>query len=176
MDSSCKTHNLKKTASYNLPRQLLIMEQSKIIGTQWLPEEKLIITQITGDVTQEDISDWEKGLHNCLKKIEDNSSFKIFVNLFGFKAIDIEAHKSFRGIVPLTLADYGWKVGYVDLFDEASSMIFKNERGIKCVAAAHTHQDASKIEQYENRFGRKEEHFFTDQKKAEEWIKSISVN
>ncbi|HEY5822935.1 MAG TPA: hypothetical protein VIT44_01135 [Cyclobacteriaceae bacterium] len=152
------------------------MENSKTIETHWLPDEKLIVTQIAGDVTKEDILNWKKGLEHSLDQIADNSSFKIFVNLYGFKAIDLEAHKSFRGIVPLTLADYGWKVGYVNLFDESSSMALKNERGIKCVAAAHTHQDASKIEQYEIRFGRDEEHFFTDPQKAEEWIKAIPVN
>ncbi len=151
--------------------------ETKITRTEWFPEKSLIVTHISGDVTKDDIAAWEKSLHETLDRLQENSSFKIFINLHGFKAIDIEAHKRFRAIVPSTLANYGWKVGYVDLFEEdAKKMTFTNTRGIKCSAAVHCHQDATKIELYQQKFSRKNEHFFTDPAKAMEWIESRSFN
>jgi len=153
------------------------MTLEKVIRTDWYPDQKLITTQISGDVDKADIEQWEYSLTNTLSQLEDNSTFKIFINLYGFKAIDIDAHKRFRSIVPLTLAQYGWKVGYVDLFEEeAKNLTYSNTRGIQCTAAVHVHQDASKIDQYEARFGREEEHFFSDPIKADQWIRSFKLN
>lgn len=144
---------------------------TKITRTDWHPSRSLIVSHISGDVTKDDIALWEKSLHDTLGRLDPNSSFKIFINLHGFKAVDIEAHKRFRAIVPETLANYGWKVGYVGLFEEeAKKMTFSNERGIQCKAAAHCHQDETKMELYEQRFSRDNEHFFTDPVKALEWI------
>lgn len=151
------------------------MTDTKVMETGWYPEEKLIITHLSGDIDIHDVDQWQKSLYTALEQIDNNGVFKIFVNLYGFKATDIEAHKRYRGIIPLTLADYGWKVGYVDLFDEAKDMAFKNIRGIRCVGAAHAHQDETKIEKYETLFGRENEHFFTDPDRAEEWIKALKI-
>lgn len=96
--------------------------------------------------------------------------------MYGFKAVNIEAHKRFRAVVPLTLADYGWKVGYLNLFEEETqSMTFKNTRGIKCVAAAHSHQDKTKMDLYESRFSSEKEHFFIDPTQARQWIENLEM-
>jgi hypothetical protein len=145
--------------------------ETKITRTDWYPEKSLIVTQISGDVSKDDIAAWEKSLLDALDRLDSNTSFKIFVNLHGFKAIDLDAHKRFRAIVPSALANYGWKVGYVDLVeDDAKKMTFINKRGIQCSAAVHCHQDVTKIELYEQKFSRDNEHFFTDPKRAMEWI------
>jgi hypothetical protein len=152
------------------------MTSSKITETTWFPEKKLLVTHISGDIEKPDIEKWENSLKEALDKIDDNESFKVFINMHGFTAVDIDAHKRFRGIVPLTLADYGWKVGYVDLFEEeAKTMTYKNTRGIKCVGAAHAHQDETKMDLYETRFSGEREHFFKDPTKAIEWIESLSI-
>lgn len=96
--------------------------------------------------------------------------------MYGFKAVDINAHKKFRGIIPLTLADYGWKVGYLGLFEEESKYIdIKNIRGIKCMGAAHSHHDISKMNLYESKFSSIAEHFFSDPVQAEIWIKNLAI-
>jgi hypothetical protein len=96
--------------------------------------------------------------------------------MYGFKAVNIDTHKRFRGIVPLTLADYGWKVGYVDLFEEeARTMTYKNTRGIKCVGAVHSHQDETKMDLYETKYGSENEHFFPDPIRAIEWIENLEI-
>jgi hypothetical protein len=146
---------------------------TKITHSEWFPDNNLLITHISGDVTKEDISLWEQSLYTALERINDNGSFKILVNLYGFKAVDFEAHKAFRTIVPATLANYGWRTGYLDLFEEAANLQLTQTRGISCIAAAHVHQDETKIEKYEALFGKATEHFFTDPFKAEHWIRSI---
>ncbi len=94
--------------------------------------------------------------------------------MYGFKAVDIDAHKRFRTVIPLTLADYGWKVGYVNLFeDEAQTMIIRKIRGITCIAAAHAHQDETKMNLYEEKFSCNKERFFSDPIQARLWIENF---
>lgn len=151
------------------------MSDSKIAKTDWEPENRLIITHISGDLEKEDVIRWENSLHEALDRIEDGGTFRIFVNLHGFTALNLEAHKHFRIIVPLTLADYGWKVGYVAMFEEeADKLVISSKRNIRCVAAVHCHQDATKIEKYESLYSSPNERFFTDPDKAEAWIRSIA--
>lgn len=152
------------------------MTTLKTITTKWNPELRLLTTQISGDIEMDDVETWEQSLHDGLKHIEDNSQFKILVNLHEFNATDFDVHKRFRTIVPLTLAEYGWKVGYVNLFIKSALMPIRNTRGIQCVAAAHVHQDVSKIESYEAQFGKETEHFFANPKEAFEWIKNFEIS
>lgn len=145
-----------------------------IIKTQWLADERLVISQLSGELTSTDIDYWIDSLESVLSRLPANQTFHVFFNLVGFKADSLETHKKFRRVIPLTMADYGWKVGYVDLVDDASQLIYQTKRGIRCLAAAHAHQDATKMAAYEERFGRDTEHFFTDPFQAEAWIRSVS--
>lgn len=152
------------------------MTPTKNTETNWYPEKRLIVTQISGDLEKSDIEQWEKSFKDTLDQIEDDTTFKIHVNMNGFTAVNIDAHKRFRAVIPLTLADYGWKVGYVDLFEEeAKMMTYKNIRGIKCVGAAHSHQDETKMDLYETKFSSDKEHFFLDPVKARHWIENLEL-
>lgn len=147
---------------------------TKITETNWFPEKRLLVTHISGDIEISDIERWEKSFIDTFNQLEDNTVFKIFVNMNGFKAVNIDAHKRFRAIIPLTLADYGWKVGYLALFEEeAKTIIYKNTRGIQCVGVAHSHQDEAKMDLYETRFSSDREHFFIDPIKARLWIENL---
>lgn len=151
------------------------MSDLKIAKTDWEPGNRLIITHISGDMEKEDVIRWEKSLYEALDRIEEGGTFSIFVNLHGFTAANLDAHKHFRSIVPLTLAEYGWKVGYVAMFEEeASKMVLTRKRDIRCVAAVHCHQDGTKIEKYESLYSSPNERFFTDPEQAEAWIRSIA--
>lgn len=147
----------------------------KITTSQWYPEEKLLETILSGDVDEDDIVRWENSLEKATNQIPEGSTFKCLVNLHGFTAININAHKRYRTIIPLTLAKYNWKVGYVDLFEEASQLTFSKNRNIQCLAAVHVHQDETKISKYEEKFGRDNEHFMTDPDKAKAWIRSYTL-
>lgn len=146
----------------------------KTAETKWYPKEKLVVTNISGEVDEQDIAQWKTSMEEALSKIEDNGRFKIFVNLHGFKAVNLDAHKKFRVIVPSTLADYGFRVGYLGLFPEAQ-VTLRNTRGIQCVAAVHVHQDETKINNYDKQFGNSTERFFTDPDVAKKWIDAIVV-
>lgn len=146
----------------------------KITNTTWDPATQLISTQISGNVDTEDVERWEQSLFEALDQITANSTFKILVNLHGFKASNIEVHKRFRNIVPLTLSKYGWRVGYLDLFEEAADLPISTTRGVRCRAAVHVHQDETKINLYENSYSRDNEHYFTDPAVAEKWINEVA--
>lgn len=141
-----------------------------ITQTIWYPEYQLLETTLSGEVDEQNIRTWEQSLHSEMAHIPDGSVFKILINLYGFKATNLHAHKRYREIIPLLLADYGWKVGYVDLFEESKQMKFQNKRNIQCIAAVHVHQDQEKIVKYETNFSRPNEHYMTDPQKAKAWI------
>lgn len=153
------------------------MHRKKITETIWYPKNCLLVTQISGILETAAVEAWETSLRNALDQIGDNSSFKIFVNMHGFTAANFETHKRFRSVVPLTLADYNWKVGYVDLFEDAAKhMTYQRKRGITCAGAAHAHHDGTKMDLYETRFGREKEHFFHDPVQASTWIENLEIS
>ena len=153
------------------------MQTDVQIGTAWFPDTTTIDTRISGPVSMADVIAWEKSLHQALEQIQEGGSFKIMVDLFGFAAADLEAHKRFRTIIPLTLSQYGWKVGYVDLFeDDAQKLQYNNTRGIRCFAAAHAHQDETKIGLYERSYSRPNEHYFTDPVQARQWLAGVNAS
>ena len=149
------------------------MERTKITETKWHPEERLVISQLSGELEIADIEKWEDSLKTTLDRIEGNTTFRIFLNMYGFAAVDIAAHKRFRSVVPTILADYGWKVGYVDLFEEeAKAMKYSRTRGIRCIAAAHSHHDGTKMDLYEAKCSSPSERFFVDPLEARKWIEN----
>lgn len=150
------------------------MSGKTIISSNWYADQQLIVTQLSGNVEKEDILHWEQTLNTALNQVADSGIFKIFVNLHGFNAVDLDVHKYFRSIVPLTLAHYGWKVGYVAMFpEEAEKLVITRNRNIQCIAAAHCHHDATKMEKYETLYSSESEHFFTDAEEAAAWISGV---
>lgn len=138
----------------------------------WYPEKQLIVTRISGHVEMEDVEKWEISLLEVLNLVPDNGLFKIMVDLHGFKAMNFDVHKKFRVIVPQTLAAYGWRVGYLDMFPE-SKVVLTTTRGVQCFAAVHVHQDETKIKNYDTNYSRPNERFFTDPAIALRWIDQI---
>ncbi len=153
------------------------METNKIVETNWYPEKSLLVTQISGILEKADIEKWEEKFLSTLESLEANTQFKLFVNLHGFTAANLEAHKRFRTVIPQTLANYGWKVGYVNLFEEeAKKMSITTTRGINCIGVAHSHQDQTKMDLYESRFSTEQEHYFVDPTAARDWIEKLQYS
>ncbi|MFT3827608.1 MAG: hypothetical protein QM731_27040 [Chitinophagaceae bacterium] len=140
----------------------------------FIKEDNLVVTELSGELDSNDIEEWQLSLKNVINSLEAHSKFKILVNLHGFKAQNFDAHKKFRVIIPLTLADYGWYVGYLRMFPEAAIMIHA-PYNIHCIAAAHVHHDESKISNYAKNYTMINEGFFTDPLKAREWINGIII-
>ena len=129
-----------------------------IRDSKWIAGQSLLVTRISGEVEMQDVELWENSLTLALSQVADYGVFKMLIDLHGFKAANIQVHKKFREIIPLTLSRYGWRVGYLDMFPEASVTLI-NERGIQCMAAAHVHHDASKINLYESEYSGPNERF-----------------
>ena len=145
-----------------------------IRDSKWIAGQSLLVTRISGEVEMQDVELWENSLTLALSQVADYGVFKMLIDLHGFKAANIQVHKKFREIIPLTLSRYGWRVGYLDMFPEASVTLI-NERGIQCMAAAHVHHDASKINLYESEYSGPNERFFTDPQQAAQWIQNINI-
>ncbi len=152
------------------------MANEKFVESKWFPEKRLIVTQLSGDIETRDITQWERTLNEALNQIEDKQTFKIIINSLGLNPGDIQTHQKYRSVVPTILAAYGWKVGYVNLFEEAADMKFSTTRGIRCVAAAHVHHDAGKMGMYDTSFGNAKERYFNDLISARNWICNLKVS
>lgn len=142
----------------------------KIISTTWHPELNLVVTRLSGLLNANDIAHWKATIDETFSGIPDNTTFKILVNLYGFKAVDFEVHKYYRNIIPLLLAAHGYRIGYLDMFPEATVEL-TNTRGIRCIAMANVDQDETKMNDYNARFSNASEHYFTDPDSALSWIK-----
>lgn len=152
------------------------MTTTLVAESGWHAAQQLLITRLSGEVNLTAVQQWYRSLNTALAEIPSHGRFKILVDLHGFAATDLATHKAFRSLVPLTLAAYGWQVGYVRLFEaEAGQLAYTRRRGISCVGAAHCHHDATKITAYETRFSRADERFFTDPRQAEAWIRRLPV-
>ncbi|HEV7330171.1 MAG TPA: hypothetical protein VGN63_03955 [Flavisolibacter sp.] len=143
--------------------------------TMFLKDEKLVITELCGDLNTTDIETWQQSLQEVLHQLEPDTKFKILVNLHGFNAQDFETHKKFRVVVPQTLANYGWYVGYLRMFPEAELAI-RSRQNIFCLAAAHVHHNETKIRNYADNYSMHNEGFFTNPAEARKWIGAIVID
>lgn len=141
--------------------------------SSWHPNERLIVTRLNGKVSINDIKKWEGDLLKVIDSIPSDSSFKIMVDLSNFEAENTEAHKYFRNIIPLLLADHHYRIGYLDMFPEASIQLRK-KRGIECLAMVNVHHNEEKMTDYQSRFSSTREQYYTDRDKAMKWILSIN--
>lgn len=141
--------------------------------TSWHPIERLIVTRLNGKVSINDIQAWERDLMKTMDSIPNNSSFKMMVDLSDFEAVNTEAHKYFRNIIPLLLADYHYRIGYLDMFPEASIQLSK-KRGIECIAMVNVHHNEEKMTDYQLRFSNVREQYYTNRDKAMKWILSVT--
>ncbi|WP_246839254.1 hypothetical protein [Leptospira levettii] len=140
--------------------------------TKWEKDSNLIITRLTGFVTELDVKEWEIGLKQVFRDLPKGTKFKMFVNFHGLSPSTVTAHKSYRDVIPLLLSQYGWRIGYLDLFEEANDLTISKTNESECYATVHCHQDGYKIQEYERRFGKENEHFYEDPIFSEAWIRS----
>ncbi|HUC79341.1 MAG TPA: hypothetical protein VMR70_00440 [Flavisolibacter sp.] len=140
--------------------------------TSYFDKESLVVTELSGALDSNDIDEWRQSLNKVLEGLTPGTKFKILVDLHGFTATNFEAHKKFRVVVPETLAAYGWYVGYLRMFPEAQLTI-SSQQNIYCVAAAHVHQDETKIRNYAENYSMRNEKFFTDSSDARSWVESV---
>jgi hypothetical protein len=135
----------------------------------WDAARRLLVTRLQGLVGVDDVRRWVDSLHAALGQIEDNSAFKLLVDLRGYDSATLDAHKQMRVVVPGVLARHGFRTALLDLFDPVDVPLTRT-RGITCVVVAHVHHNADEMAEYDRRLGRANERFFTDLALAERWI------
>lgn len=145
-----------------------------VTDTVWDADRLLLSTRLHGVVTVAEVRQWQAGLTQVLARLPDGIAFKTLVNLSGYEPGDLDAHKAMRSIVPLTLAAHGFRTALLDLFDPVDLPV-QATRGVTCVAVAHVHHDAGKMDEYERRLGRANERFFVDARRALDWLSTIPV-
>ncbi|TGK82240.1 hypothetical protein EHQ24_13320 [Leptospira noumeaensis] len=148
----------------------------KELYTRWDDKKNLITTRLSGLITETEVSQWKDGLEKTFTELPQGTKFKIFVNLHGFSPASMSAHKMYREIIPLLLSKYNWRIGYLDLFEEAKDLKLTSENGTECLAAVHCHHDSYKINEYEKKFGKDSEHFWDDPERSATWIESYSIS
>jgi hypothetical protein len=148
---------------------------TKINNSFWQPAEQLVTTRLSGLLDTADIEYWENTLIETMKQVPDHTEVKMLVDLHGFKAENFEVHKQYRNIIPLLLARHGYRIGYLDIFPEASISL-TTERNIRVVAMANVHQDETKMKDYQEKFSKPYEQYFTDSAAALAWILSVKLN
>jgi hypothetical protein len=129
----------------------------------------LITTRLTGTITTADVQHWKESLERDVRNVPDGGTFKLLLDLCGYDPADTEAHKAMRVVIPLFLADYGFRTALLDLFP-GTELPLRNLRGVTCTAFANVHHDESKMKSYEEKLSRETERFFTDIDEAERWI------
>jgi hypothetical protein len=148
---------------------------SQKFGSHWDEHTQIFTVRLNGAVMVADVRKWKDGVQAELAKIPDGTAFKIIINFYGYEMAEIDAHKEMRNFMPLLLADYGFRTALLDLFDPIDLPLQKT-RGIQCVAVAHIHHDAGKMNEYDRRLGRANERFFTDAVAAEAWILNLEFS
>lgn len=148
------------------------MEETRVADTTWNAHAHTLVTRLRGAMTIDMVRLWREGLAHALEGLTDDTRFKLIVDLRDYEPGDMAAHKEMRVVIPLMLAEHGFRTALFDLF-EPVDVPARMTRGIVCVAVAHVHHDAGKMEEYNTRLGRERERFFTDYPAAVSWIEGV---
>jgi hypothetical protein len=137
---------------------------------RWNPADRVLISRLSGIVRMVDVERWKADLGVAVGAIRDGKTFGLLSDLSGYEPADLEAHKAMRTVIPLLLAEHGFRTGLVALVG-AEEPAVTTTRGITCVAVAHVHHDAGKMALYEEQVGGATERFFTDSAAALVWVR-----
>jgi hypothetical protein len=133
----------------------------------------IIRTRLTGLVSAESARAWQRQLQAQLRALPDRTQFALLLDIRGYEPADLDAHKVMRAVVPEILIRHGMRPAFLDLFPGTPEPVLETERGIRVIAFANVHHDATKMSDYERRIGRDDQRFFTDINAAEEWLESV---
>jgi hypothetical protein len=147
----------------------------ELVGTTWNASAALVITRLSGRIAEEDVTFWRESLTKELARIPSGRPFKLLVDSVGYDPVDISVHKAMRSVVPAFLADYGFRTALLELADAGGPVALHQTRGIRCIAVAHVHHEATKMDELDRRLGKDNERFFADRPQAETWIDALPI-
>src|SRR5688500_17443448 len=119
-----------------------------ITETLWNPEARLLITRLQGDVTLYDVQRWVALLASARSHIAHHSCFQLDEEFSVSHPFNRHTHKLIRTVMPLVLAHYVYHTALFYLFDSVDVPFSIND-GRRCIAVAHVHHDAVKMNEYE---------------------------
>ena len=139
-------------------------------SVRWIEEKRLLTTRVTGVLTKSDVQSWRDLLHMTGRRIASDTDFRMMIDIRGYEVSeqDREVHMRMREVTPLFLAGHGFTVGFFRLYDEKPP---SPEASLaRCIAVAHVHHDAAKMERYNELLSTPVERFFVDAEEADRWL------
>ena len=148
----------------------------KTTTSTWQAQTNLLSTRVAGVLTLDEVRRWKEGLEQMARRISKDETFRMLVDIRGYEVADQEreVHQAMREVVPLFLAAHGFRMGFFDLYEEEPP-VGRGETSARCVAVAHVHHDAGKMERYNELLARPAERFFTDADEAERWLREAET-
>ena len=127
-------------------------------------------TRLAGTLTLADVHAWRDALHAAGRAVPAVAEFRALVDIRGYDvgAQDMAVHRVQREVVPRFLAAHGFVVGFFRLYEETPPPA--DPSLARCIAVAHVHHEAFKMERYDELLGSDTERFFTDPAEAEAWL------
>lgn len=124
---------------------------------------------LTGGVDLLTVNRWKENMDQEALAIPRGMHFRSLFSLEGYQPLDVEVHKAMRQTIPYFLSRFNFYAGYLRLFPEVRVPL-KSTGGSQCDRVAHVHNDQGKMQEYQRRFGRDNEQFFTTNRAAFDWI------
>jgi hypothetical protein len=145
-------------------------------GSTWDPTRSILRTRFSGPAGIAQVVSWRAGLYAAAAAIPARTVFKLLVDLRGYQvgSMDPSVHKVQRDVIPLFLATYHFRTGFIDFFGVKGEVIPIKEDA-RCIAVAHVHHEGPKVELYRQTLGRENETFFSQIQEAEAWISATPL-
>jgi hypothetical protein len=157
-----------------------VMEERAITvqpGSLWDPARNILRTRFTGPAGIAQVVSWRAGLYAAAAAIPRHGAFKLLVDIRGYQVAqtDPAVHKVQREVIPLFLATYHFRTGFIEFFGVKGEVVPVKEDA-RCMAVAHVHHESGKMELYRQTLGRENEGFFSQIQEAETWIASMPLS
>jgi hypothetical protein len=141
----------------------------KGFDVMWDAPQALLTTRVRRALSLEEVAEYEDVLARTIGAIAPGTSFLWLSDAMGYEPFaDRAAHARYRSILPKMLAEHGFRASLLDLFD--AEVVITSARGVICRAIAHVHHDAEKIAIFDERFGRHNERYFSNEEVARMWL------
>jgi hypothetical protein len=135
----------------------------------WDASLLLLTTRIGRSLSLEEVAAYKYNLAAAIDAIASGTSFRWLSNARGYEPLaNREAHAVYRSILSKTLAGHGFRTSLLDLHD--GDVVVTCVRDVTCRALAHLHHDVEKMTIFNERFGRENERYFSDENAAYLWL------
>ncbi len=149
--------------------------ETAITDVSWNEDTRILTTRVAGVLTASQVQTWKDRLYQAGRLFPKEGPFKMLIDIQGYEVADQarEVHQVMREVTPVFLASHGFNVGFFSLY-EVEPPVAREEASARCIAVAHVHHDADKMERYNELLGTDSERFFCDAGDAELWLTELA--